>query len=333
MRTAAAIAAPGAEGEPEGQEAGAGEAQRAPVVDLDGRELEHDRQADERDERNRRLVRSIPGGRHASGRGLQSRQKRRTRSGDSDLARPAGILAARVSLSRSARARATPERVISAAEPSGFRGGPGVESLDARFASHRPARRARRGRQEHDRGRVRRRRSSSSTPGSRSRATSTSGSTSCCRTSRICGSDATTIRAVVLTHGARGPRRGAAVLPARGGGARGLGDPADARARQVEARRARPPALDRAQGGRPRGPARRAGPVQAGVRAHGALRSRLGRDRPRDLGRPASSTRATTRSTTRRWTGCRPTSADSPRSATAASTCCSATRRTPSGRA
>ena len=50
--------------------------------------------------------------------------------------------------------------------------------------AHHPARRPRRGRQEHDRVRGRRRRSSSSTPGSRSRATSTSASISSCPTSR-----------------------------------------------------------------------------------------------------------------------------------------------------
>ena len=47
----------------------------------------------------------------------------------------------------------------------------------------------------------------------------------------------------------------------------------------------------------------------------------------------ASCTRATTRSTTRRWTASAPTSGGSPTSATAGSTCSSATRRTRSARA
>ena len=61
-----------------------------------------------------------------------------------------------------------------------------------------PARRPRRGRQEHDRLRDRRSRSSSSTPGSRFRATSTSASTSSCRTSAT--STDREVLAVVLTH-------------------------------------------------------------------------------------------------------------------------------------
>jgi ribonuclease J len=56
----------------------------------------------------------------------------------------------------------------------------------------------------------------------------------------------------------RGPRRRAAVPAARGPRAGGLGDTADARLDQVQARRARPAALDGAARGRSRGRARRA---------------------------------------------------------------------------
>ena len=62
---------------------------------------------------------------------------------------------------------------------------------------------------------------------------------------------------------ARGSRRRAAVPDARGAGAGDLGDAADARARQVEARRARPAARGRAARGRPRRRADRARAVPA----------------------------------------------------------------------
>ena len=75
----------------------------------------------------------------------------------------------------------------------------------------------------------------------------------------------------------------------------------------------------------------RARPVSRRARPRGALDSRLGRARDRDGRRDGSCTRETGSSTTRRSTGSRPTSACSRRSGTAASTSCSATRRTPSG--
>ena len=107
-------------------------------------------------------------------------------------------------------------------------------------------------------------------------------------------------------------------------------DAADARAREVEARRARPAARSRPARGLARTTSR-------SISARSASSSSAWRIRSRTL--PPSSSRrraagsctpATTRSTTRRSTASAPTSASSPRSATAASICCSATRRTPS---
>ena len=139
------------------------------------------------------------------------------------------------------------------------------------------------------------------------------------------------VRAVVLTHAHEDHVGALPYLLREVRVERDLGDAADARARQVEARRARPAARGRAARGRPRGAADRARPVPHRVRAHGALDPGRGRHRDRDARPAASSTPATGSSTTRRSTGCAPTSAGSPSSATAASTCCSATRRTPSG--
>ena len=112
-----------------------------------------------------------------------------------------------------------------------------------------PARRPGRGREEPHRLRARRGDRRSSTPASRSRATSISGSISSSRTSRIC--ETARERAGGAAHArARGPRRRAAVPAARGPHPGGLGDAPDARSAPAEARRARPLARDRAQGGR-----------------------------------------------------------------------------------
>ena len=111
-------------------------------------------------------------------------------------------------------------------------------------------------------------------------------------------------------------------------------DAADARAGQVEARRARPAASStELQRGRPERRAGRGRPVPARVRPDGALDPRrvavvletpAGADRAH--GRLQARPHAGRRDEHRRRAG-------SPSSATAASTCCSATRRTRSGRA
>ena len=129
---------------------------------------------------------------------------------------------------------------------------------------------------------------------------------------------------------ARGSRRRAAVPDARGARRGDLGDAADARPRQVEARRARPAARRRAARGRS-GRRRRSTSGRSGS-SSSAWRTRCPTaSASRSRRAPAaSSTPATGSSTTRPSTGCAPMSAGSPSSATAASTCCSATRRTPS---
>ena len=140
------------------------------------------------------------------------------------------------------------------------------------------------------------------------------------------------VLAVVLTH-AHEDHVGALPYLLREIRVRGdLGDAADARARQVEARRARPAAR---RGAAARS-SRTAAPLELGpfrlefVRMSHSVPDAVGIC-DRDARPGACSTRATGSSTTRRSTGCAPTSASSPSSATAASTCCSATRRTPSG--
>ena len=70
------------------------------------------------------------------------------------------------------------------------------------------------------------------------------------------------------------------------------------------------------------------GPFKAGVRPHGALDPRLRRDRAARPRPGRSCTRATTRSTTRPVDGLRTDVGKLASSGTAASTCCSATRRT-----
>ena len=140
------------------------------------------------------------------------------------------------------------------------------------------------------------------------------------------------VRAVLLTHGHEDHVGALPYLLREVARPRGLGDAAHARARQVEARRARPAALHGAARGRPRGRARSSSArsrvefVRVAHSIPDAVAIVLD-----DARRPRSCTRATTSSTTRPSTGSRPTSARSPSSATAASTCCSATRRTPSG--
>ena len=85
---------------------------------------------------------------------------------------------------------------------------------------------------------------------------------------------------------ARGSRRRAAVPDARGARRGDLGDAADPRPRQVEARRARAAARRRAARGRSGGRCDRPRAVPARVHPHGALRSRLRRHRDRDERRP-----------------------------------------------
>ncbi len=103
--------------------------------------------------------------------------------------------------------RATLERVICSqpvrnctqvVENSAGRSSPYACADDGLGVAGDPARRPRRGRQEHDRVRDRRSRGSSSTRGSRSRATSTSASTSSFPTSATC--EDRDVLAVVLTH-------------------------------------------------------------------------------------------------------------------------------------
>ena len=108
---------------------------------------------------------------------------------------------------------------------------------------------------------------------------------------------------------------------------------ADARAGEVEARRARSAARGGAARGRPGEGTDRARAVQARVHPHGALDPGRRRHRDRDGRRASSSTAATGSSITRPSTVCAPTSDAWPRSAIAESTCSSGTRRTRSARA
>ena len=132
-----------------------------------------------------------------------------------------------------------------------------IDSARERSSDH-PARRPRRGRQEHDRVRARRASSSSSTRVSPSRATSISASTSCCPDSRYLRG---TPRQRGRSHARpRGSRRRAPVPAARGRLRRGDRHAADARPDQVEARRARARSLDQAARGRPTASRSQVGP-------------------------------------------------------------------------
>ena len=133
----------------------------------------------------------------------------------------------------------------------------------------------------------------------------------------------------------RGSRRRAAVRAARGRGRRGDRHAAHARADQVEARRARARLVDDAHGR----PTRRATPMQIGpvLRLEFVRMAHSIPDCCRDRARDARGTRpahgrleARPHARRRAQDGRRAARASS---ATAASTCCSATRRTPSGRA
>ena len=140
------------------------------------------------------------------------------------------------------------------------------------------------------------------------------------------------MRAVVLTHGPRGSRRRPAVPAARGATSPRCRHAPHARPGQVEARRARPrcapPSCARST--------RTAPPVELGpfriefVRMAHSIPDSVAVVIETPAG-PGPAHRRLQARPHARSTGSRPTSGGSPSSATAASTCCSATRRTPSG--
>ena len=139
------------------------------------------------------------------------------------------------------------------------------------------------------------------------------------------------VRAVVLTHAHEDHVGALPYLMREIRVERDLGDPADPRAREVEARRARSAARGGAARGRPE-----EGPIQLGpfelefIRMAHSIPDAVGIAIETGAGRVFHSGDWKLDHT--RSTGCAPTSAAWPSSATAASTCSSGTRRTPSGR-
>ena len=194
-----------------------------------------------------------------------------------------------------------------------------------------PARRARRGREEHDRVRARARAALVVDAGLAFPRDEHLGVDLVLPDLTYLRERRGSIRAVVLTHAHEDHVGGLPYLLREVRGARGLGDAADARPGQVEARRARPAERGRAARDRPGGRAGRDRAVPARVRADGALGAgqRRGRDRDRRRARAAHERLEARPHAGRRLPHRR--RASSPSSATAASTCCSATRRTPSG--